>query len=271
MTTFPQAAAASKTAYFDRVFALEGIEILSRAKGGDGRTVEAYAAVFNQPTEVHDEHGDYMEDVHPTAFNRTLSNGAVKRALVLYNHGMSVVNGKPDSLAQVPLGSPLEIKADGKGLMTITRYNKSPLADSVLEAIKNDDIRGQSFRGRIFKSTPDGPIRHSRAGGALPKVTRMELGLSDYGPTPRPYYEGARIVAVRSAHEVFSEISGFDSEELAELGRLILRATHLDEDDSASGTATPHSGPGTAEPSRERHSGRTNALRLRAEALFSGV
>jgi hypothetical protein len=49
--------------FFDRSYPLEGIEIVSRAKGGDGRTVEAYASVFDVPTEIHDEHGHYIETI----------------------------------------------------------------------------------------------------------------------------------------------------------------------------------------------------------------
>jgi hypothetical protein len=43
---------------FVRAWALDDIRIRS---GGDGRTVEAYAAVFDTPTEVHDQDGHYNE------------------------------------------------------------------------------------------------------------------------------------------------------------------------------------------------------------------
>jgi hypothetical protein len=98
--------------------------------------------------------GHYRERIVGTAFNKTLADGALSRAMCLYNHGMSVVDGKPDSLAQVPLGLPLEIRADRRGLLTVTRYNKTQLADAVLESIRNDDIRAQSFRGTAFRSDP---------------------------------------------------------------------------------------------------------------------
>jgi hypothetical protein len=112
---------------YDRSFPLDDIQI---SRSGDGRTVEAYAAMFDMPYEVRDQHGHYMEVIHRAAFNRTLSGGAGRNAMCLYNHGMSVVDGKPDSLAQVPLGLPLEIKPDGRGLLTVTRYNEGPFADS---------------------------------------------------------------------------------------------------------------------------------------------
>lgn len=259
--------AGSVREFYDRSFPLEGIKILSRAEGhGDGRTVEAYAAIFDTPQEIRDQHGHYNEDIHRTAFNRTLRGGAQK-ALCLYNHGMSVVDGRPDSLAQVPLGSPLEIRADARGLLTVTRYNKSALADSVLEAIKNDDLRAQSFRGPVYKSNPT-RIPRAKPGEPLPTVTRMELGLRDYGPTPAPAYDGASIIAVRSAQALFSDIAGLDEIERAELFRMMLAATHSG--DPVAATATPTVGSGS-EDSRDAHSGRSKLLRLKADALFHGV
>lgn len=253
---------------FDRAFPLEGIEILSRAKGGDGRTVEAYAAVYDAPTEIRDQHGNYNEIIDRTAFNRTLSNGNAMRALVLYNHGRNVVDGKVDSLAQVPLGSPVEITTDSRGLRTVTRYNKSALADSVLEAVRAGDIRAQSFRGGIYRSDPNGKVPRAR-NGELPTVRRMELGLSDYGPTPSPYYEGAAIVAVRSITEVASLLADLSDDERSELIRALATTRPIGDPEPASGTAIPALA--TADPRENAHSGRLALLRLRAEAEFAGV
>jgi hypothetical protein len=43
---------------YTRSFSLEDISVRS---GGDGRTVEAYATVFNTPAEVRDQDGEYIE------------------------------------------------------------------------------------------------------------------------------------------------------------------------------------------------------------------
>lgn len=243
---------------YDRTFELDGIEILSRAKGGDGRTVEAYAAVFDVPTEIHDQHGDYVERNDRRAFNMAINSGAVRKALPLYNHGLSVVDGRPEAMYGVPLGSPLDIRADGRGLLTVTRYNKSQLADSILEAVRNGDITSQSYRGRIFRSSPDRPRGgyRPRADGTLTEVTRLELGLSDYGPTPRPYYADAAILSVR-AQDVANGLAGLDEDERAELIRL-LAATHSAPEPA---TATVIPAAGTEEP-RPAHSGRSKELAL---------
>ncbi len=243
------------TETYDRSWALDDIEILSRAKGGDGRTVEALAAVFNTPQEIHDAHGDYIEDISPTAFKRAIDRGWTKNAMVLYNHGRSVVDGKPDSLAQVPLGRPVKIEAISRGLLTVTRYNKSDLASAVLESISNGDITAQSFRGPIMKSNPAGAIKRVREGQPLPTVTRMELGLTDYGPTPSAYYRDAKILAVR-ARELLTGLSELDEAERAELMKLLstTRTSDLATDD----TATPTEGPGTED--LLTHSGRSKDL-----------
>lgn len=256
----PQQAGRSRD-FWDRVFPLDDIQILSRAKGGDGRTVEAYAAVFNSPQEIIDEHGHYKENIIPTAFNRALSHGAISRALCLYHHGMNVVDQKPNPLGQVPLGTPVDIRADRKGLLTITRYNKSALADAVLESIANGDIKGQSFRGPIYDSNPR-RIPRVRRGEALPTVTRTELGLRDYGPTPTPYYTEATIVAVR-ARNLFEQMLILEEEERAELYRMML-ATTRDGDSElvAAATSNPELGTQDSRKHSRRAKVRSNAMAM---------
>lgn len=200
---------------YDRSFPLDDIQI---SRSGDGRTVEAYAAMFGVPYEVRDQHGHYLEIVDRAAFNRTLRGGAGQRAMCLYNHGFTV-HGTPSEMGSVPLGTPLEIKADTRGLLTVTRYNKGPFADQVLEAIRNGDIRAQSFRGRIVRSDPSGKIPRPRPGMQLPTVTRFELGLTDYGPTPVPVNDRAEILAVRSIQELIEDLQDLDADERLEVLR----------------------------------------------------
>lgn len=176
----------------NRAFPLLDIE-----RGGDGRTVTAYAATFGDPYEVRDQHGHYFEEIHPAAFNRAIGRG-VGAVSVFYNHGRTINGDSPASLS-VPIGTPMEIRADGRGLLTVTRYNGSEFADQVLEAISAGSIKAQSFRGPIFQ---DGPKQLHRSG--MPLVTRMQLGLVEYGPTPMPVNVGAEMVSVRSTTELLT-------------------------------------------------------------------
>lgn len=245
--------AAEQPALYARSWALDDIHILRAADGhGDGRTVEAYAAVFNTPAEISDQHGHYNEVIDKSAFNRTLSHG-IDRVGVFYNHALTMHGTPAEGAGSVPIGSPVDIRADGKGLRTVTRFNRSDLADHVLEAIRNGDIKGYSFRGRIIRSSPSRVPRPR--GGSLPTVTRTELGLVEYGPTPRPAYADAGVLAMRSQLEQISE-------QLAALTRTIPPSTPQDPDD---GFATPDVGPGAEDPREHAHSVRQRMLRLRSE------
>lgn len=184
-------------ATYDRVFPLLDYEIVRSGQGGDGRTVDAYVSVFDTETEINDQYGRYREAIHRSAFTRTLNKANLLDTVkVLLNHGMTL-DGAPAPFGAIPIGVPIDIRADGRGLRTRTRYNDGDYADAVLSALKNGAMSGHSFRGRVHKSNPDRVPRITR-GGQLPLVTRMELGLSEYGPTPIPFYADAGVVAIRS-------------------------------------------------------------------------
>jgi len=202
-------------AEISRSFPLLDIEI---ERAGDGRTVTAYAATFGEPYEVSDVHGHYYETINRTAFNRTISRGYGGVA-VLYNHGRILGTSTPSERFSIPLGVPLEISADGRGLLTRTRSSKTPLADEVLELIRDHAITTQSFRGPIFRSAA--PTTH---GSGLNLIERTELGLMDYGPSPWPVNDGAAILAVRSTAELLT----VDPSELTDDERAALLAALQD-------------------------------------------
>jgi HK97 family phage prohead protease len=187
---------------FVRSFALQDISIRA---GGDGRTVDAYATVFDTPTPIHDQDGDYIEVIDRRAFDRILPKLAPSggrsswRVGVFYNHGMTL-HGTPSDVDSMPIGIPLDIKADGHGLFTRTRYHAGERADMVLEAIREGSIGGYSFSGRFDRSDPPssrGGYRPDRAGN-LRTVRRTESTLREYGPTPFPAYPEAAILGVRA-------------------------------------------------------------------------
>ena len=185
-----------------RSFPLEDIHIRS---SGDGRTVEAYAAVFGVPAEVKDQDGHYMEEIDPVAFNRAISDAAPQgsrrdwRVGVFFNHGMTI-HGTPAEAFSMPVGIPLEITADGHGVKTVTRYHRGDLEDKILERIAAGSLPGYSFTGHFRRSQPlipRGGFRPDRY-GKLPTVRRMESTFKEYGPTPFPIYEGAAVTGMRS-------------------------------------------------------------------------
>jgi HK97 family phage prohead protease len=179
---------------FTRSFPMEA----SVRSGGDGRTVDAYAAVFGVPVPISDREGQYREQIDPAAFNKTLADKGTRFG-VLYNHGMTLY-GTPSDRGSMPIGTPLEVRVDTRGLYTVTRYNNTPLADEALEGIKSGALRSQSFQGRFIRSdrrTPRGGFR-ANADGSLPLITRQEVDLKEYGPSPFAAYTDAVIVGWRA-------------------------------------------------------------------------
>lgn len=202
-----------------RTVPLLDIEI---SREGDGRIVTAYAAAFGNSYEVRDQEGHYDEQINPTAFNRAISRGAVRTAQVHFNHGLTLW-GTPSDRYSMPLGTPQDIQADKRGLLTVTRYAKTPLGDEVLELIRDGAIKGQSFRGSVFRSAKP------RAGtNARPIIERLELGLREYGPTPNPANIEAGMVAIRS--QLLSQVGEMTPEERRELAALLAEAEDLGPD-----------------------------------------
>jgi HK97 family phage prohead protease len=187
---------------FVRSFPLQDISIRA---GGDGRTVDAYATVFDTPAPIRDQDGDYIEVIDRRAFDRILPKLAPSggrsswRVGVFYNHAMNL-HGQPSDIDSMPIGVPLEIRADDHGLFTRTRYHKGERADQVLEAIREGSLSGYSFSGRFDRSQPRPPKGGFRpdSRGNLPTVRRTESTLREYGPTPFPAYQDAAITGVRS-------------------------------------------------------------------------
>jgi phage head maturation protease len=194
---------AEPLAPFYRDFPLTDLSV--RSGGRDGRIVTAYAAVFNTPAEIHDQDGDYFEEIDPSAFNRAISDAAPQgrrkawRIGVFYNHGKTLA-GTPSDRHSMPVGVPLDIKADGVGVLTETQYHRSDLCEEIVEGLESGAIPGYSFSGMFRRSTPvipRGGVRRDRAGN-YPTVRRMESTLREYGPTPFPAYADAGILNMRA-------------------------------------------------------------------------
>lgn len=183
---------------------LEDIHILSRGEGdGSGRVVEAFAAVFDEPAEIKDFEGHYREVIDRSAFNKRLDDLRRSRqgfagVKVMWNHGMTI-HGTPSERFSMPVGVPVHIEATSRGLLTRTEYNRTPLAEEVLELIRSGAVSSQSFTGRIVRSDPQlgRGQQHRPRNGELPLVRRTELGLKEYGAVVWPAYDGAEILGVR--------------------------------------------------------------------------
>jgi HK97 family phage prohead protease len=171
------------------------IDDLTFRSDGSGRVVEAYAAIFRTKSEIYDQDGHYDEELDPNSFTRTIQHKGTSFG-VLFNHGRTV-DGTPNPMATMPIGVPEEVKVDDHGVFTATRYLNNPLADQVLDAIRNRAIKAQSFSGRMMKSRRTYP--NGKGAGNRAHIMRMEIDMREYGPAVFAAYEGAAILGTRSA------------------------------------------------------------------------
>ncbi len=211
---------------YTRAFALDDISIRA---GGDGRTVDAYATVFDVPAHIRDQDGEYEEVNDRSMYNRAVADAAPAggrqswRVGVFYNHGMTIYQ-TPSDLYSMPVGVPLEIKPDGRGLFTRTRYVAGQLGDTIIDGIREGLLTTYSVSGAYLRSDPPVPRGGFRKGrdGKMPTVRRMEATLREYGPTPFPAYPEAEVVGMRAewAALMLSNLPPGERERLA----LMLRA-----------------------------------------------
>lgn len=254
---------------FRRSFPLLDINVRS---GGDGRTVEAYAAVWNTPTDIADGHGRYREQIAPSAFDRTTSHR--QNFPVMFNHGMTMY-GTPSDKWSAPVGVTSEVRADTRGLVSVWRADPTQGGDEALAMIQSGSVRGQSFQGRFVTSSPDKPrggYGPDKRTGELTLVTRSEIALTELGPTPFPAYAEATISAVR-AEEFVALMDGISDEERAELRALLLAyVTPRDGEGSTRSDTPDDSGPVAEDPPEQGTPvGSVNIRHLRRMAREKGV
>ena len=205
----------------DRTYSVDDLHIRS---DGSGRVVEAYAAVFNTRTEVMDQDGHYFETLPSTSFDRTIQHKGINFG-VLFNHGRTI-DGTPNPEATLPIGVPLEVRTDERGVYTATRYLDNPLADWVLGAIKDGAIKAQSFSGRFLKSARTWP--GGRGKGILPLITRNEIDMREYGPAVFAAYPDAAILGTRAEQFIRALLTKPPEERLDWLQQFEGLATPLD-------------------------------------------
>ena len=109
------------------------------AQQTDGRTLEGYAAVFNQRTSIQDHLGVYDEVISPGAFKHTIRNG---RPVLMFDHGQHPLIGS------LPLGTIDELREDAHGL-----YVRATLTDNWLIDVVRDPIAGGAIDGMSFRSS----------------------------------------------------------------------------------------------------------------------
>lgn len=172
----------------ERYFPLSDISV--RSEGGE-RIIDAYAAAFGVQQEIHDREGHYMEELAPSSFDKTISQRSGKFQ-VLFNHGKTLHGVSSERYSQ-PYGVPIDIRPDGAGVFTSTRVSRTSLGDEMLTLAQDGALKGQSFSGRFMQTE-----KRDSGRADLKLHYRTEVALTEYGLTPFPYYEDARVVGIRS-------------------------------------------------------------------------
>lgn len=189
-----------------------------------GRTVEAYLAVFDTEAEIRDGQGHYKETIDKSAFNNAIYTARPQgsrttwKTSVYYNHAMTPY-GTPSERWATPVAVTRNLVVEARGVVATDQYLETPEGDHALELVRAGAVKGYSFTGRLVRSSPNlVPGRGFRAsGGVLPVVRRLELGLSEYGPTPEPAYEDASVLGMRSNLIRRLIAAGFSMEELHQI------------------------------------------------------
>jgi HK97 family phage prohead protease len=230
-----------------------------RSDGG-GRVVEAYMAVFAPARgEVMDQDGHYYEENASGFMTKTLSEKGLN-VPVFYSHARTI-DGFPSGELSIPVGVPVDIQPDGKGVFTAVRYLDNPLADSVLGGIKQRAIRGMSYSGLMLKSTKQRPVRR----GGLPLITRHEVKLREFGPTALPSFNDAEIVGVRAQQYLRALLTAKPDDRVAQWLQQFEGTEPLAFGEPDAFPATPL-GAGDLAEEPHQHSARSMSLRTRVHA-----
>jgi HK97 family phage prohead protease len=156
-----------------------------RASESDGTTLEGYAAVFNEWTDIRDSMGTYRERIAPGAFKRSLGQ---RTPVVQFDHGAHPL------LGSLPLGTLTVAREDRNGLFVRVKLSDNWLIQPFRDAIRDGAVDGMSFRFRPIDDewTTDADGKELR--------TIKEVELLELGPVVFPAYPQTT-VAVRSLVE----------------------------------------------------------------------
>lgn len=117
--------------------------VLADETGIDGRTLEGYAAVYNQQSrQIHDWNGAYVERIAPGAFRQTLE--ANEDVLMFFNHQTDM------PLARTKSGT-LTLRSDRNGLKFTASMPDTTLGNDVVELLRRGDLTGEMSFGFIVE------------------------------------------------------------------------------------------------------------------------
>jgi HK97 family phage prohead protease len=167
----------------------------------DGLTLEGYAAVFNQWTDIDSFEGTFREQIAPGAFKRSIDHN--RMPVLQFDHGTHPLIGS------LPLGVITSLREDSHGLKVQARLSDNWLVEPVRDAIRDGAIQGMSFR---FKVINDKWTKNRN----VAERTITETKLYEVGPVVFPAYDQTA-VGVRTREALTSLSDPHVRDELARL------------------------------------------------------
>lgn len=169
-----------------------------RARKGDsgGVVVEGHAAVFNK---LSRNLGGFVEQIKPTAFDRTLGDNPDVRALI--NHDASMLLGRTRS-------GTLRISKDSAGLFYEIDMPERQDARDLLVSMERGDLTHSSFaffvmrNGDDWEDTEEGMLRRT--------LTAVSIHNGDVSPVTYPAYEDADSGVAERAYKSLAEARNLD-------------------------------------------------------------
>jgi HK97 family phage prohead protease len=222
------------------------------APSTDGLTLEGYAAVFDEWTDINDYEGSFRERIAPGAFKRTLGQ---RMPVLQFDHGSHPLIGS------IPLGRITSIVEDSHGLRVKARLSDNWLVEPVRDAIRDGAISGMSFRFRVVDDA------WTRTKNGIAERTIREVELYEVGPVVFPAYEQTT-VGVRSK-QALSLLQ--DPEIRGEIARMLISGTDVEQTSPAFTDGPADSHPSEPDTPVERHVSIPNISQRRARLVLAGI
>lgn len=213
--------------FIERAVDFEPLPVEERAgkDQGDGRTLEGYAAVFDQDTEINSWEGHFKERMVRGAFRKTLKE---RTPVCQFDHGHD------SRFGNLPIGSFEELKEDKHGLKVRARLFDH--AEPIRQAIEAGAVSGMSFRFKVVRDSwadeKGNPITdrqelmdrlyNAKKGDKPLQRTIKEVKLMEAGPVVFPAYPqttvGVRSMTDDQRKRAIEDLtSGFTADERDEL------------------------------------------------------
>lgn len=192
-------------------------------EGGDGLTLEGYAAVFGQATRIDSWEGLFDESIRKGAFRKSIRE---RTPVLQFDHGRHPLVGS------IPIGAINELREDDQGLFVSARLSDNWLVEPVRDAIRDRAVDGMSFRFTVIREEwrdKDGKLIKA---DELPRLLwdpgdrgplqreLIELRVPELGPVVFPAYEGTSVdVRARSVAELITRDAGLARDVRAALAR----------------------------------------------------